>query len=217
MGKNFNTIFGILLIAGGVLLGLQQFGILGGNVGDALFTGLWAIGAFYFGNLFLQDRAHWWFALIALILGSWAVSGLLDLLLPGLSIGDAVSGALFLGAIGAGFLVAYTRQRSNWWAIIPAGVLFTLAIISFVDGFPGLVLPFDSGSLLFFGIGLTFLVISFMNIEGQRFSWALIPAIVLIAFGVFVGFGQTQSWNIIWPALIILFGAYFLISSLRKG
>jgi hypothetical protein len=142
------------------------------------------------------------------------LTNLLNLLVP--SLGDNIGGAIFLGAIGAGFLVAYARQRANWWAIIPAGVLFTLAVISVVDNFPG-VLPFESGALLFFGIGLTFLTISFMNIEGQRFSWALIPAIVLIAFGVFVGFGQTASWNIIWPALIILFGAYFLVSSLRKS
>jgi hypothetical protein len=215
MNKNFNTIFGILLIAGGVLLLLQQFGILGGNVSDALFTGFWAIGAVYFANLFLRDRSHWWFALIALIMGSWAVSGLLDLLVPNL--GDIVGGALFLGAIGVGFLVAYFRDRTNWWAIIPAGVLFTLAVISIVDDLPGLVLPFETGSLLFFGIGITFLVISLMKVEGQRFSWALIPAIVLIAFGLFVGFGEAASWGYIWPSLIILFGAYFLISSLRRS
>jgi hypothetical protein len=217
MSKNFNSIFGVLLIVGGVLLGLQQFGILGGNVGDALFTGLWVIGALYFGNLFLQDRAQWWFALIALILGSWAVSGFLDLVLPGFAIGDTIGGALFLGAIGAGFLVAYTRQRSNWWAVIPAGVLFTLAFISIVDGFPGLTLPFESGSLLFFGLGLTFMVLSFMNVEGQRLSWALIPAVVLVAFGLFVGFGEAASWSIIWPSLIILFGAYFLLTSFRRS
>lgn len=213
MGKNFNTVFGVLLIAAGVLLGLQQFGYLGGNVGDALFTGLWALGAIYFGNLFLRDRTQWWFALIAFILASMTLTNLLNLFVPNL--GETIGGGIFLAAIGAGFLVAYARQRVNWWAIIPAGVLFTLAIISVVDNFPG-VLPFETGALLFFGIGLTFLVISFMNIEGQRFSWALIPAIVLIAFGFFVGFRQAQSWIYIWPGLIILFGAYFLITSIRK-
>lgn len=215
MGKNFNTIFGILLILAGALLGLQQFGYLGGNVGDALFTGLWALGAIYFGNMYLRDRSHWWFALVALILGSWAISSLLDLFVPNL--GGLVGGALFLGAIGAGFLVAYARQRSNWWAIIPAGVLFTLAIISVVDDLPGAPLPLDSGALLFFGIGLTFLAISVLNVEGQRLSWAMIPGLVLIAFGLFVGFGQAASWNYIWPSLIILVGAYFLFISLRRS
>jgi len=215
MTKNFNSIFGILLILAGVLLGLQQFGYLGGSVGDALFTGLWAIGAVYFANLFLRDKSQWWFALVALVLGSWALNGVLDLLVPNLGID--IGGALFLGAIGAGFLVAYSRQRTNWWAIIPAGVLFTLAIISLVDDLPRAVIPFETGALLFFGIGITFLVLSFMNVEGQRLSWALIPAIVLIAFGVFVGFGETASWNFIWPSLIILFGAYFLITSFRRS
>jgi hypothetical protein len=216
MRTNFNSIFGILLIVAGVLLGLQQLDILGGNVSDALFTGLWAIGAIYFANMYLRgDRTHWWFALIALILGSWAVSGFLDLFFP--NYGGAIGGALFLGAIGAGFIVAYTRQRSNWWAIIPAGVLFTLAVISLIDDFPGLAMPFETGGLLFIGIGITFLVLSFLNVEGQRLSWALIPAAVLVFFGLFVGFRQAESWNYIWPTLIILFGAYFLISSLRKS
>lgn len=215
MGKNFNTIFGILLILAGSLLALQQFGYLGGNVGDALFTGLWALGAIYFGNMFLRDRSQWWFALVALILTGITVTNVLDLLVP--QLGEIIGGGLFLGAIGAGFLVAYARQRSNWWAIIPAGVLFTLAIISVVDDLPGLNLPFDSGALLFFGIGLTFLALSLMNIDGQRLSWALIPAVVLVAFGLFVGFGEAESWNYIWPSLIILFGAYFLISSLRRS
>lgn len=214
MGKNFNSVFGVLLIVAGVLLGLQQFGYLGGSVGDALFTGLWALGAIYFANQYLRDRMQWWFALIAFILASMTLTNLLNLFVPNL--GETIGGGIFLGAIGAGFLVAYARQRVNWWAIIPAGVLFTLAIISVFDNLPG-VLPFETGALLFFGIGLTFLAISFMNIEGQRFSWALVPAIVLIAFGFFVGFGQAQSWNYIWPSLIILFGAYFLITSIRKS
>ena len=215
MSKNFNTIFGILLIVAGSLLALQQFGYLGGNVGDALFTGLWALGAIYFGNMYLRDRAQWWFALIALVLAGLTLTNLLDLFLP--PVGEVIGGGLFLGAIGAGFLVAYARQRSNWWAVIPAGVLFTLAIISIVDDLPGTPLPFDSGALLFFGIGITFMVISFLNVEGQRLSWAMIPAIVLIAFGLFVGFGQAESWNYIWPSLIILFGIYFLITSLRRS
>lgn len=214
MGKNFNTIFGILLIVAGLLLGAQQLGYLGGSVVDALFTGIWALGAIYFANLYMRDRAQWWFALVAFILASLTLTNLLDLFVPRL--GETIGGAIFLGAIGAGFLVAYARQRANWWAIIPAGVLFTLAIISIFNNLPS-VLPFETGALLFFGIGLTFLVISLMKIEGQRFSWALIPAIVLLAFGFFVGFRQTESWNYIWPSLIILFGAYFLISSLRKG
>lgn len=213
MGKNFNSIFGILLILAGVLLGLQQFGYLGGTVGDALFTGLWTLGAVYFGNIFLQNRTQWWFALIALVLGSWAVSGILDLLVPNL--GMDVGGAIFLGAIGAGFILAYTRDRSNWWAIIPAGVLFTLAVIALIDDLPGL--PFESGALLFFGIALTFLALSFISVDGQRFSWALIPAAVLFAFGLFVGFGEEESWNLIWPGMIILVGAYFLVTSMRRS
>src|SRR3989304_8757964 len=126
MSKNFNTIFGILLIVAGSLLALQQFGYLGGDISDALFTGLWALGAIYFGNMFLRHRAQWWFPLIALVLAGLTLTNLLDLFLP--PVGEVIGGGLFLGAIGAGFLVAYARQRSNWWAGIPPRGVFTLAV-----------------------------------------------------------------------------------------
>jgi hypothetical protein len=212
MFKDMRIVFGIFLILAGIAAGLQQFGVLGGQWNDALFVGLFAIAAVYFYNRYRENQVHWWFGLLALLLAGLSISNLLDIFLP--TVGEIISGAIFLGAIGAGFLIAYLRNRANWWAIIPAGVMFSLAVVSVADSLPGL--PFDSGGLLFFGMGLTFLVLSFMTAGGQRLSWGIFPAIVLIAFGFFVGFGQAASWNYIWPALIILFGLYFLVSSLRR-
>ncbi len=213
MFKDMRSVFGIFLILAGIAAALQQFGILGGQWNDALFAGLFAIAAVYFYNRYRDNQTHWWFGLLALLLAGLSISNLLDIFLP--AVGHIISGAIFLGAIGAGFLIAYLRNRTNWWAIIPAGVMFSLAVVSIADSLPG-TLPFDSGSLLFFGMGLTFLVLSFMRIGGRRLSWGIFPAIVLIGFGFFVGFGQSASWNYIWPALIILFGLYFLVSSLRR-
>jgi hypothetical protein len=213
MFKDMRNVFGVFLILAGVAAALQQFGILGGQWNDALFVGLFAIGAVYFYNRYRENQVHWWFGLLALLLAGLSISNLLDIFLP--AIGEIISGAIVLGAIGAGFLIAYLRNRSNWWAIIPAGVMFSLAAVSVADSLPG-SLPFDSGGLLFFGMGLTFLALSFMTTGGQRLAWGIFPAIVLIAFGFFVGFGQAASWNYIWPALIILFGLYFLVSSLRR-
>ena len=213
MFKDMRTLFGAYLIIAGILIGLQQFGFLGGEWDEIFFGGLWALGAIYFAGLYRQNRTQWWFGFVALLLAGLTLANLLDLLVP--AIGNLVGGAIFLGMIGVGFLVAYSRNKSSWWAIIPAGVMFSLAAVSIADALPE-KLPFDEGGLLFLGIGLTFLVLSFVTVNGERLSWGIFPAIVLIGFGLFVALGQAAAWNIIWPSLLILFGLYFLVNSLLR-
>lgn len=213
MKRDYRTLFGLLLIGGGVLLALQQFNVLRGDWNDAIFTSLWALAALYFFDLYNQNRPQWWFGLVAFIFGALAVTHALDLFFP--AIGDAIGGAIFLGGIGAGFIIAYRRNPANWWAIIPAGVMFTLALISVANDLP-YQWPFETGGVLFIGIGLTFLILTQIRVDGERLSWAIFPAIPLLALGLIVGLGDQASWDYIWPTLIILFGLYFLISSLRK-
>jgi uncharacterized membrane protein len=214
MNTNIRSLLGILLIGTGVILGLQQFNILGGGWDDALFAVLFAVGALYFYNLFRQNRAQWWFAFVALILSGLAIADLLDVFLP--AVGDLIGGAVFFGAIALAFILVYRSDRNNWWALIPAGVMLSLAAVTIADELPS-NLPFETGGLLFLGMGLTFFVLYFTKVAGQQLSWAIFPAISLTAFGLFVGFEETASWNYIWPSFIILVGVYFLISSLRKA
>ncbi|MEX1143548.1 MAG: hypothetical protein WEC16_01810 [Anaerolineales bacterium] len=213
MKRDYRSLFGLLLILGGVLLILQQYDYLQGEWSDAVFAGLWALGALFFYDMFSRDRAQWWFGMVSLILAGIAANHVLDLFFP--AFGAAIGGALFLAAIGIGFLIAYRRNAANWWAIIPAGVMFTLATISVVDDL-GTELPFETGGLLFVGIGLTFLFLTQLRVDGERLSWAIFPAIPLLILGIFVGLGQDASWGYIWPALLIVLGAYFLIDALRR-
>jgi hypothetical protein len=213
MKRNYTTLLGILLVVAGVLLGLQQYGYLRGEWSDAVFTGLWALGALYLFDIYRQDRGQWWFGLAAFVLAGLAVASGLALFFP--QLGGALGGFIFLGAIGAGFLIAYRRNPGNWWALIPAGVMISLALISVVDDLP-IELPFESGSLLFFGMGLTFLALSQLRVGEERLTWAVYPAIPLLVLGFFVGFGEAASWNYIWPSLIILLGVYFLVDAVRR-
>ena len=213
MKRDYRSLFGLLLILGGVLLILQQYNYLQGEWSDAVFAGLWGLGALYFYDMFRRDRAQWWLGMVALILSGIAVNHVLDLFFPPL--GEVIGGAFFLAAIGVGFLIAYRRNAANWWAVIPAGVMFTLAAISVVDDL-STNLPFETGGLLFIGIGLTFLFLTQIRIEGERLTWAIFPALPLLVLGLFVGLGRVASWNYIWPALLIVLGAYFLIDALRK-
>ena len=59
MFKDMRTLFGAYLIIAGVLIGLQQFGFLGGEWDEIFFGGLWALGAIYFAGLYRQNRAQW--------------------------------------------------------------------------------------------------------------------------------------------------------------
>ena len=213
MFKDFRVIFGVLLIVAGVIVGLQQYGIVGGQWDDAFFTLVFAAGAYYFYTLYQRDKSHWWFAFLTVILAALTLENLLNVFVP--TVGNLVGGALFLGLLGLAFLLIYYRDRTNWWAIIPGGVMLSLAAVSVFDNLPG-NLPFDSGGILFLGMGLTFLVLSFLRVGTERLSWAIFPAVALLAFGFFVGLGETAAWNYIWPTLLIIFGIYFLFNSFRK-
>lgn len=212
MQRNYRTLFGVLLIVAGGLLALQQFGYLQGDWNDALFAGMWALGSLYFYDLYRQNKTQWWFGLVAFILGGLAVTNALDLIVP--PVGEIIGGGLFLGAIGVGFIIAYRRSPENWWALIPAGTLFSLALVSMTNDLP-IDLPFDSSGILFIGIGLTFLALTQISADGEKLSWAFFPAIPLLALGLFVGFGGTETWNFIWPSTLVLLGVYFLIQALR--
>ena len=64
MKRDYRTLFGLLLILGGVLLVLQQYNYLQGEWSDAVFAGLWA-WARYFSTIFSNGTAPnggsaWW-------------------------------------------------------------------------------------------------------------------------------------------------------------
>jgi hypothetical protein len=211
--RNSRTIFGGLLILAGVLILLQQLGYIGGGAGDAIFTGLFALGALHFYGRYREDPESWWLAMIAFVLAAFAVEGLLDLFLP--AVGRAIGGALFFIFLGTAFLIAFLRNNLHWWAVIPAGVMYSLAAVTVVDDvFRGL--PIESGGILFLGIGLTFLALTFIRVNDERMSWGIFPAVFMIAFGLYVSFGEQAAWNVIWPSILILVGGYFLVDALIK-
>ncbi len=211
--QNSRTIFGTLLIAAGVLILLQQLGYLGGGAGDAIFTGLFALGALNFYGRYREDLDSWWLALIAFVLAAFAVEGLLNLFLP--AVGRAIGGAVLFIFLGTAFLLAYLRNSINWWAIIPAGVMYSLAAVTVVDDVLGNS-PIDGGGVLFLGMGLTFLALSFIRVNGERMSWGIFPAIFLIGFGLYINLGELANWEVVWPSLLILVGGYFLVQAVWR-
>ena len=90
---------------------------------------------------------------------------------------SAVGTPLFLGLL-LPFAAAYLQDRkTNWWALIPGGIMLFLALVTLLaDNTNGEWV----GSLFLFLIGVTFLAVYLTN---RKHWWALIPAYVFFVVG----------------------------------
>jgi len=200
------------LIPGGVMLFLALVTLLVDNVGGewigAMFLFLIALSFFI---VYINNRTRQWALLVAYILLVLSIA-------PAMASfgGDvpAYFGSIFLLAVALPFFVVYFRSsEGNWWAIIPAGVMTTLAIIATL-GIAGWIRDTQtsgiSNGILMGGLAATFAVIWLRHAK----PWAKVVTIVLAALGVasifFASYGE-----IFWPVAFILLGAYLLYTAMR--
>lgn len=206
MRRNLNALWGLLLIGLGILYLLQNFGVLDGL--EFIWPVLFVVAGVAFLFVFFTNRAHWW-ALIPgfTLLGLAATAGSQLLLseFPG-----EWSGAIFLGAIGLSFWAVYLARRENWWAIIPGGVLLTLATVT---GVSDIMAEMGTGSVFFLGLAVTFALVFLAT----HMRWALIPAAALAVMGVLLIIGLENLINFIWPIALILAGLFLIIRVLRPS
>jgi hypothetical protein len=118
-----------------------------------------------------------------------------------------MAGVIMLGAIGLAFLLVYLVNRDNWWAIIPAGVMGTLAVIS---GLSQVLTGFETGGIFFLGLGLTFALVAILPTPEGQMRWAFIPAGILFMIGLLLTAATSSLSGIIWPLALILFGLFFV-------
>jgi hypothetical protein len=196
-----SIVFGLILILAGGLFVLQNMGILD-NVGDLFWGGAFLAAGLLF--LFAFVTGSWWAVIPGLTL---AGIGALILLPDSL---EAYGGAVFLGSIGLAFwLVFFTAPRERWWAIIPAGVLTTLAMVTFM---PSLVGDVATGSIFFFGLAITFLLVALL--AGMR--WAYYPAAALAFVGLLAMLALGDIASYAWAIALIGGGGYLVYRSLRR-
>jgi hypothetical protein len=195
-------IIGALLIVGGVLMLLQTMGLLE-NVSDLFFGGIFLIAGAAF--LYVFATGSWWGAIPGCILLGLGATILSDSLLPGTDIG----GALFLGSIGLAFWLVYLSARAErWWAIIPAGVMTTLAGVTLVpESFGG----FGTGGVFFLGLAATFLLVALL----ADHRWAYYPAAALGVMGVLATTPYLEFANYLWAAVLIALGAFLIFRFFR--
>lgn len=182
----------ILLILGGLAL-LSNLGLFWG-LGSFMTAALFAVGGVLLLRLY-RDRPR----RAVLIVPSFALFAVAAAI-----VGGALSGGLFLGVLGLGFVAVYARDKRQWWAVIPAGVLLTLGLVAGLDA---LVPHFGAGSVLFIGWAATFALLTVLPEHRQK--WGIYPALGLAAVAVLV-LSSGGGWLL--PVIMVGAGLYLLSS-----
>jgi hypothetical protein len=204
--------WGFILILGGVLFLLENLNVI--SISGLFWALLFALAGLAFLSTFFSDRAAWWAILPGVIFLSLGGLIAMGVLAPGLA--DSLGGGFFLGGISLAFWLVYLVDRRNWWAVIPGGVLATIAVVAGLgDRAPGM----ETGGIFFMGLGLTFALLGVLPNPGVNLRWAFIPAGILIVFGVLIAAASANIVNYVWPVLMILGGLYLLLRTymLRRG
>ena len=214
----WRVLAGVLLVGLGLLLLLQNLGVFqaGVHFEAMLFGAAFILGGLAFLAILFTNRTSWWAAIPGITLCSIGILIFVSALLP--TLGEMIGGAIVLGGIGISFWVIYFLDNRNWWAIIPAGTLLTLAVITllppYLTGGNGFIVP----AVLFTGLGITFALLGILRVgQGTRWSWPWIPAAILIIMGLIFALSAYNLTQIIWPAILILVGLYLVFRSVRNS
>jgi hypothetical protein len=125
------------------------------------------------------------------------------------------SGAIVVGGIGLSFLLIYLTTRQQWWALIPGGVMLSIACMLVAQQFLS-----ENGSLgiFFFGLGLTFAAVGMVRTEKGRMKWPWIPAGILMVVGLLllVTASAANLLPILGPIALVLVGGYLLLRAFRR-
>ena len=201
------TFWGLIFILGGIMFLLQTFDVLRG--GDIFWGLLFILVGVLFLSAFWSNRSQWWYIVPGMLFLGIGASSISDAILAE-DIADTLDAVFVLGGLGLGFWLLYLASPGNWWAIIPGGVMFTIAVVSVLDdAYP----ESDAGGGVFLiGLGLTFALLALL--PRLRMTWAYIPAVVLIIIGIAILASEFSAINYLWPVLLILVGLYVLVRQL---
>ena len=130
--------------------------------------------------------------------------------------GGSLAPAFFLGCIGLGFILVYIATRTEqWWALIPGGVLISLALALALEPFLRRGEAFVG--IFFVGMAATFLLVYLLPKTVGRMGWALIPATILGIMGVIFLSMAVELINLVWAAALIIGGGYLIVRNLRRS
>ncbi len=178
-------------------------------VGDFIATFVLVLVALPFLAVYLLNRANWWALIPSWVLLSIAV---MIFLLGQNLLRDGIVPLYVLSSIGLPFLVVFLVNRDNWWALIPAYVLFSIGImVALIDArvLDDLAIP----AYVMFSIAIPFLAVYLVN---RKNWWALIPGGItgVIGLGFFAG---TDLAKYVIPVVLLIAGAFILYRSFSNS
>lgn len=173
---------------------------------------MWSIALPFF-LVYLRNRAHWWALIPGFIVGGM---GFIVLLATQTQNPGQVIGSIVMLIVALPFLAVFFLGKGQWWAIIPAGILTTLALLipfaSAVEGsaFGGRLVAMA----LFLGIAVPFAWLWHRR-DLYPTDWAKYPALILSAVAILT-FALGSVLENGWPIILIVIGAWLLYQNLRQ-
>jgi hypothetical protein len=204
------AIWGALLVLAGLFLLLQNLGVLAINAGGWLWALFFGLGGLAFLAVYARDQEHWWSLIPGFILVSLGALLALDSVAP--RVADTWGGPLFLGGLSMAFWLIFLTRREHWWAVIPGGILLTLAGVAALGQ---ISTGLETGGLFFLGLAATFGLVYLLPTPEGRMKWALIPASILLVLGLATLLAATAVLPYLWPLALILGGVYLLLRAGR--
>jgi hypothetical protein len=197
-------VWGGILILVGVLWVVNQLVTLSPWVWILFLVaaGLTALG------LYLADRSDWAMLLTAYIL--LAISLLIALITLDILRDEAIAGYV-LTAIALPFLGVFVRDRTHWWALIPAYVLLAVGLMVVLQGL-GLLDDLLVPAYVLFAIAIPFFVVFARD---RRLWWALVPGGTLAVIGLSFLIAE-DAVLYIGPALLLVAGIWILARAVAR-
>lgn len=183
---------GLLLVVAGAVLFFGNLGIF--HLGNIFVAVILAGAGFMFSREYYKNRKQVW----ALLVGFGFFATTVAILNP------AMAGTFLLATLALGFLLVYKNNSNHWWAIIPAGVLTSLATVAAIEE-RFTIFSENSAMFFFFGLAATFAYLYFKISK----KWAIYPTISLFAIAILAS-SLSGSWLL--PIIFIGAGMYILKS-----
>lgn len=196
--------WGGLLIFIGLVVFLNSLDIV--NFGGLIWAFILGIIGFGFLAIYFSNKENWW----AIIPSFTFLSASLVIILSEFWIQelDSWGGFIVLFGIGLSFLVIYMTNHNHWWAFIPFGVLFSIAVSILLEPY---LTDLVFIGVFFLGIGMTFGLLTLIPTPQGKMSWAAIPAGILFVIGLVFFFISGDLFRIIAAVLFIVFGVYVIV------
>ena len=214
---DWRILWGILLVLGGIVFLMDNLNIIDmqpllNNLAPLVWVLIFGLVGAGFLLYFLSSRSDWWAAIPGFtLLGLSFLIGYETIFTR--ASGD-LGAAVFLGSIGLSFLTIYiTTGTEQWWALIPAGSLFSIALTVIADSIfrEGDV----AGGIFMLGMGATFGAVYILPTSEGRQHWAIYPAAVMSIIGFFIMLSAAQFLGYLWPLALIGLGVYLIYRYLR--